>query len=110
MYRGDNVSSSQQPQTPTRVQPVTPNPEVIAWWKNPYCWLILVGPLTVIVAGLVTVWIAVKGADPVIDANYYQKGLALSRGASPDSAALAPARQARNHAATGGAASPTPAK
>jgi uncharacterized protein len=73
-----------------------------AWWKNPYCWLVLIGPITVIFAGLITVWIAVDGADPVIDANYYQKGLALSKGASPDTSALLPARQARNHAATGG--------
>jgi hypothetical protein len=76
-----------------------------AWWKNPYCWLVLIGPISVIFAGIITVWIAVDGADPVIDANYYQKGLALSKGASPDSPALLPARQARNHAATGGSPS-----
>jgi uncharacterized protein len=72
-----------------------------AWWKNPYCWLILIGPITVVFAGLATVWIAVDGADPVID-NYYQKGLALSKGTSIESPELLPARQARNHAATGG--------
>lgn len=76
-----------------------------AWWRNPYCWLVIAGPITVILAGLITVWIAIESADPVIDANYYQKGLALSKGASLDSTALVPARQARNHAATGGAPS-----
>ncbi len=71
------------------------------WWRNPYCWLILVGPLTVIVAGFVTMWIAVSGADTVVE-NYYQKGIALSQKNAQEPASLLPAKQARNHAATGG--------
>jgi uncharacterized protein len=72
------------------------------WWRNPYCWLILIGPITVIFAGLVTMWIAISGADTLVDQNYYQKGIALSNkeGQTPES--LLPARQARNHAATVG--------
>lgn len=73
------------------------------WWRNPYCWLVLVGPIVVVFAGLATVWIAVVNADTLVDRNYYQKGLALSKGTDADSAALQPARAARNHAATGGA-------
>jgi uncharacterized protein len=73
------------------------------WWRNPYCWLVFAGPVTVVIAGLITLWIAVSGADTLVDQNYYLKGLALSKGADVNSSALQPARVARNHAATGGA-------
>ncbi len=72
------------------------------WWRNPYCWLILVGPITVVIAGILTAWIAIDGADPLVDANYYQKGIALSKGVTDTPGSLLPAKQARNHAATGG--------
>lgn len=75
------------------------------WWRNPYCWLILSGPMIVIVAGLLTMWIAMTGADPLVDQNYYQKGIALSKGDRQSPGALLPAKQARNHAATGGSPS-----
>jgi len=52
-------------------------------------WLVVGGPLTVVVAGIVTAVIAVQGADIVI-----------TEGASAHSGADAPAVKARNHAAT----------
>lgn len=76
----------------------------LPWWRNAWCWLVLVGPVTVIFAGFATYWIASSGADTLVDRDYYQKGLALSKGTGESSGALAPARQARNHAATGGVA------
>lgn len=76
--------------------------KVAQWWRNPYCWLILVGPITVVIAGILTAWIAIAGADPLVDENYYQKGIALSKGVTGAPESLLPAKQARNHAATGG--------
>jgi uncharacterized protein len=70
------------------------------WWRNPYCWLILIGPITVIIAGVATTWIAVAGADTLVDQNYYQKGIALGNKLGPTPESLLPAKQARNHAAT----------
>jgi len=52
-------------------------------------WLVVGGPLTVVVAGIVTAVIAVQGADIVI-----------TEGSSQQSGAEAPAVKARNHAAT----------
>ncbi len=72
------------------------------WWRNVWCWLVLAGPVAVVFAGLTTYWIASSGADPLVDRDYYQKGLALGKVAGESSGAFAPARQARNHAATGG--------
>ena len=60
----------------------------IPWWRVGMVWLVLAGPITVVIAGLVTFAIAVKGAEPVL-----QPG----DGGRP---ADRPAVQGRNHAAT----------
>ena len=59
------------------------------WWRYPIMWLVVGGPLTVVLAGIVTTVIAVRGADPVLLAP-------------PDarSGSALPALQGRNHAAT----------
>jgi hypothetical protein len=60
-----------------------------AWWRHGIMWLVVGGPATVVVAGIVTAVIAVNGADIVIDDN-----------APARNAADAPAVKARNHAVT----------
>ncbi|WP_342133487.1 nitrogen fixation protein FixH [Hydrogenophaga sp. OTU3427] len=68
-----------------------------AWWREPYVWLIISGPLAVVVAGLVTAAIAIKYQDPVLDA---QSPRIQRSDTDNKSLTLAPAQQARNHAAT----------
>ncbi|MBS7807713.1 FixH family protein [Variovorax sp. PCZ-1] len=76
----------------------------IPWWRHPWLWLVMIGPAVVVVAGLVTWAIAWQGADKLVSADYYQKGLALPKERSTTSSVpMLPAGQARNHAATGGA-------
>lgn len=58
-----------------------------AWWREPTMWLVVGGPLAVVLASSVTAVIAVRRADPVV----------LAAPALP--AGLRPAVQARNHAA-----------
>lgn len=58
---------------------------VLPWWRVKTLWLVVGGPLAVVLAGVVTTVIAVQGADTVVRAQ-------------PQ--AQAPAMQARNHAAT----------
>ena len=69
------------------------------WWKYGHVWLIIGGPAVVVVAGLVTAWIAVSTPDPVIAEDYYRKGLEINKQLAHDRA-LMPALQGRNHAAT----------
>lgn len=68
------------------------------WWRVGMVWLVIGGPLIVVIAGLATAVIAVRGADPVLNTQ--------------DSSSFAdrPAIQGRNHAATIGTtqARPTP--
>ncbi|MGA0570678.1 FixH family protein [Variovorax sp. VNK109] len=68
------------------------------WWKFGHVWLVISGPAIVVVAGLVTAWIALSSPDPVVDADYYRKGIEINRTLAERS--LSPAMHARNHAAT----------
>ncbi len=77
-----------------------------AWWHFGYAWLAFGGPAAVVIASLVTVYIAVNHRDPVIDDDYYQKGIEINKTLQDaktiaERNALEPAVLARNHAATG---------
>lgn len=71
------------------------------WWKFGYVWLVLAGPAVVVVASLVTLYLAMAGKDPVVDEDYYRKGIEINRSLADNPESLAPAVQARNHATTG---------
>ena len=77
----------------------------VAWWRVPHMWMVVGGPLVVVVASLVTAYIAVNYADPVIDKAVFERdraaALALKGQAQADALIqLQPAHQARNHAAS----------
>lgn len=67
-----------------RPLPHDPSP----WWQHRMMWLVVGGPLAVVVAALITAVIAIRGADPVLQVTSDQPG-----------GSAAPALQARNHAA-----------
>ena len=69
------------------------------WWKYGHVWLVISGPLVVVVAGLVTAWIAFTQQDPVLAQDYYRQGLNINQTLATQGP-LAPAMQGRNHAAT----------
>ncbi len=71
------------------------------WWKFGHVWMVLAGPAVVVVAGFVTLYLAVRTADPVVSEDYYRKGIEINKALATDASSLAPAIQARNHAATG---------
>ncbi|MDB5888917.1 MAG: hypothetical protein JWM03_1789 [Rhodocyclales bacterium] len=48
------------------------------WWRQRYCWLVISGPLVVVIAALSTMVIAYRGADPVVQeylSQHLPKGL-----------------------------------
>ena len=73
------------------------------WWKFCHVWLVFGGPAVVVVASLVTVYIAVTRPDPLVTEDYYRKGIEINKTLenAAHAPSLAPALQARNHAATG---------
>jgi hypothetical protein len=73
----------------------------IRWWNYGHVWLVVAGPAVVVVASFVTLYIAVTRPDPVISEDYYQQGIEINKTLNDHASNLAPALQARNHAATG---------
>jgi hypothetical protein len=76
---------------------VTPSP----WWKFGHVWLVIAGPAVVVVAGFVTLFIALNWPDPVVAEDYYRQGIEINKTLEAKASSLAPAMLARNHAATG---------
>lgn len=78
------------------------NERATPWWKVPMVWLVVGGPLSVVVASIATAVIAWKHIDPVITTasqGEIRPGDNMAPKLSPKDA-LAPAQQGRNHAAT----------
>jgi hypothetical protein len=71
------------------------------WWKFGHVWLVISGPAIVVVASFITLYIAVTRGDPVLDEDYYRKGININKTLADNPASMAPAIQGRNHAATG---------
>jgi uncharacterized protein len=78
---------------------MTDGKESKPWWKHGHVWLLISGPAVVVVAGVVTFWIARGSSDPIVTEDYYRKGLEINQQLARDRA-LMPAVQGRNHAAT----------
>ena len=82
---------------------VNPRP----WWKFGMVWMVIAGTALVVLAGIATVWVAVRMPDPLVAEDYYRRGVEINKTlAAQRGKALLPALQGRNHAATPPAASP----
>lgn len=75
------------------------DPPARPWWRYGMVWMVIGGPLAVIVAGIATAVIAFHGADPVVARS-------PAEAAAEQVFDLQPAMQGRNHAATGVAPAP----
>ena len=60
---------------------------VLPWWRVPTMWLVVGGPATVVVAGFITLGLAIRGGDVPLPTQAVH-------------GAEAPAQKARNHAVT----------
>lgn len=52
------------------------NPAIKPWYREPWPWLLMAGPFIVVVAGIVTAWLAVRSSDGLVTDDYYKQGLA----------------------------------
>ena len=48
------------------------------WYREPWPWILMSGPATVVVAGAMTSWIAFTTADGLVADDYYKRGLAIN--------------------------------
>jgi uncharacterized protein len=85
--------------------PRVTRPSGLPWWREPMMWLVVGGPLLVIAACAVTITLALKYPDPVLQRGASGGAVVNVEG---DEGALArmPAHQARNHTATPATALP----
>lgn len=52
---------------------------VLPWYREPWPWLLMAGPVAVIIAGIATTWIAVVSSDGLVVDDYYKQGLAINQ-------------------------------
>lgn len=72
----------------------------LPWWNYGHVWMVIAGPAIVVVAGFVTLYLAISHPDPV-QASYYTQGQVKGAVAQLPPTQLVPAELARNHAQTG---------
>lgn len=51
----------------------------IPWYRERWPWLLMAGPAAVVVAGGVTVWLAIASNDGLVADDYYKQGLAVNQ-------------------------------
>jgi len=51
----------------------------LPWYREPWPWLLMAGPAAVVVAGVITTWIAVVTSDGLVAEDYYKQGLAINQ-------------------------------
>ena len=78
----------------------TENPR--PWWKEFYVWMVIAGPVSVVLACAVTGVYIMRGPDALVSEDYYREGIALSQQLKHASPPMEPAQTGRNHSATGG--------
>ena len=81
------------------VQPLK-SPAGAPWWKYGHVWMVIAGPTVVVVAGFVTLWLAVRQPDPVLAEDYYQRGIDINKTLQQPDASMLPAIKGRNHVVT----------
>lgn len=71
------------------------------WWKFGHVWMVVAGPAVVVVASFITLYLAIKIPDPVITGYGQAENSQGAKLQMRSATNMAPAMQARNHAATG---------
>lgn len=61
--------------------------QINPWYREPWPWLLMAGPVAAVVGGIITAFIAVANDDPLVVDNYYKEGLAINRVLERDRAA-----------------------
>ena len=54
--------------------------EARPWYREPWPWILLAIPVATIIAGAITMLIALRGADGVVAEDYYKRGLEIASG------------------------------
>lgn len=70
----------------------TPQLHRPAWHREPWAWLIIALPMTAVIAGFTTLYLAIRSDDGLVVDDYYKEGMAINATLARDELA-----QARNY-------------
>ena len=59
------------------------------WYREPWPWILILLPLSAVIASFITIWLAVKSADGLVTDDYYKQGMAINQTLRRDQAAQA---------------------
>ena len=65
------------------------------WHRHPWVWLMIALPMTAVIGGMVTLYIAVTTSDGLVVDDYYKRGKAINMDLARDRAAATHQLQAR---------------
>lgn len=65
-----------------------------SWYREPWPWILMAFPLTAVIGGMLTLWLAIKTNDGLVADDYYKQGLAINRIIARDTEARALALRA----------------
>src|SRR5215211_869284 len=51
----------------------------LPWYREPWPWILIAGPLTVVIACMATAVIAIRSDDGVVAGDYYKRGLLVNQ-------------------------------
>ena len=60
----------------------------LPWYRHRWPWLLMLGPFIVIVAAMITLWLALRSNDGLVADDYYKQGLAVNQVTSRDRLAV----------------------
>lgn len=49
------------------------------WYREPWPWILMIMPVTAVVAGSFMMWLAVSTEDGLVEDDYYKKGLTINQ-------------------------------
>ncbi len=59
-------------------------PATNPWYREPWPWLLMAGPAIVVVAGFITLGLAIQSSDGLVADDYYKEGKAINMTISRD--------------------------
>ena len=65
------------------------------WYREPFVWLLIAFPLTAVVAGFITLGLAISSDDGVVEDDYYRRGKEINLVLARDQAAATRGLQGR---------------
>lgn len=65
------------------------------WYAEPWVWLLIALPLSAVIGGMITIYLAVTTSDGLVVDDYYRRGKAINMDLARDRAAVAHGLRAR---------------